>query len=182
MPKKPKLLVVVFALIWATPVFASGPSFHPDTSIDGSSLNGWRTFGSADWRAEKGQIVGTPKQGGTGGWLVLDHSYQDSALYGEYRCTGGCIAGVLFRAEKTSEGGLKGTYVELSDPDLQAYSVTIDAQGQILERSKLRRGGGPSRSRACPRVTAAGCRRTPPRGAACSRPARRGRRRSARPA
>ena len=73
---------------------------------------------------------------------MLDHSYQDSALYAEYRCYRGCVTGVLFRAEKTTNGGLRGTYVELSDPDLPAYDVTIDAQGKILERNKLRRGGG----------------------------------------
>ncbi len=103
---------------------------------------GWHTFGQADWRTEKGEIVGTPKQGGTGLWLVLDHSYQDSALYAEYRCTAACVTGVLFRAAKNADGGLKGTYVELSDPDLPAYDITTGAQGRIPERNKLRRGGG----------------------------------------
>jgi hypothetical protein len=37
---------------------------------------------------------------------------------------------------------MEGIYVALSDPDLPTYSVTIDAQGQIVERNKLRRGGG----------------------------------------
>ncbi len=83
-----------------------------------------------------------PSRVGPAGWLVLDHAYQDSGLYAEYRCSSGCVTGVLFRAEKTPDGGLKGTYVELSDPDLPAYDVTIDAQGKILERNKLRRGGG----------------------------------------
>jgi hypothetical protein len=142
MKNKYTLLVAVYVLIGATPMLASGPSFRPDLKIDGSSLNGWHTFGRADWRVEKGEIVGTPKDAGAGGWLVLDHAYQDSGLYAEYRCGSGCVTGVLFRAEKTSDGGLKGTYVELSDPDLPAYDVTIDAQGKILERSKLRRGGG----------------------------------------
>jgi hypothetical protein len=142
MRRRYRLLVAGFVLIGATPIFASGPSFRPDLKIDGSSLNGWHTFGQADWHVEKGEIVGTPKQSGTGGWLVLDHSYQDSGLYAEYRCSSGCVTGVLFRSEKTPDGGLKGTYVELSDPDLPAYDVTIDAQGKILDRSKLRRGGG----------------------------------------
>ena len=141
MARKRKLLAVALVLIGATPMFASGPSFRPDTTMDGASLKGWHTLGPADWRTQNGEIVGTPTKG-TGGWLVLDHSYQDTALYAEYRCTSGCVTGVLFRAQKTSAGGLKGTYVELSDPDLPAYDVTIDAQGQILERNKLRRGGG----------------------------------------
>ena len=141
MTKKHRLLLVTLTLIGTTPLFASGPSFQPDTKIDGASLNGWHPYGQADWRTEKGEIVGVPKEG-AGGWLVLDHAYQDSALYAEYRCTGGCVTGVLFRAEKTPNGGLKGTYVELSDPELAAYEVTIDPKGQILERNKLRRGGG----------------------------------------
>jgi hypothetical protein len=141
MAKKHRLLLLTLTLIGTTPLIASGPSFQPDTKIDGASLKGWHPYGQADWRTEKGEIVGVPKEG-AGGWLVLDHSYQDSALYAEYRCTSGCVTGVLFRAEKTPNGGLKGTYVELSDPELAAYDVTIDAQGQILERNKLRRGGG----------------------------------------
>ena len=154
MSKKRALLIAVVAVIGVTPIFASGPSFRPDKVINGSSLNGWHTFGQADWHAEKGEIVGTPRQAGAGGWLVLDHSYQDSALYTEYRCTGGCVTGILLRAEKTDSGGLKGVYVSLSDPDLQAYSVTIDAQGQILERNKLRRGGGLVRVAPPPNPTA----------------------------
>ena len=101
---------------------------------------GWHTFGPAEWRAENGELVATPKQG-AGGWLVLDHSYQDIGVYTQFRCTGGCETGVLLRAEKTPTG-MKGIYVALSDPDLPTYSVTIDAQGQIVERNKLRRGGG----------------------------------------
>ena len=141
MGKTHRLLLVAFVLIETTPLIASGPSFQPDTKIDGASLKAWHPYGQADWRTEKGEIVGVPKAG-AGGWLVLDHAYQDSALYAEYLCTGGCVTGVLFRAEKTPGGGLKGTYVELSDPELAAYEVIIDAQGQILERNKLRRGGG----------------------------------------
>jgi hypothetical protein len=141
MTKKHRLLLLTITLIGTTPLFASGPSFQPDTKMDGASLKGWHPYGQADWRTEKGEIVGVPKEG-AGGWLVLDHAYQDSALYAEYRCVSGCLTGVLFRAEKTPSGGLKGTYVELSDPELAAYEVTIDAQGQILERNKLRRGGG----------------------------------------
>ena len=74
MAMKRRLLLVALVLIGTTPIFASGPSFRPDTTMDGSSLKGWHTFGQADWRAEKGEIVGAPKAGGSGGWLVLDES------------------------------------------------------------------------------------------------------------
>jgi Domain of Unknown Function (DUF1080)/FG-GAP-like repeat len=141
MSKKRRLIVAASTLLCVLPALASGPSFRPDLTISATSLDGWHTFGQANWRAEGGEIVGTPKQAG-GGWLVLDHSYQDINFYTEYRCTDGCVTGVLLRAQQLPGGGMKGVYLSLSDPDLGAYAVTIDAQGKILERDKLRRGGG----------------------------------------
>jgi len=126
-------------LVGCLPLFATGPSFHPDASFTGSSLTGWHTFGETKWRADNGEIVATPNGGS--GWLVLDHSYQDVGLYTQFQCTAACETGVLLRAEKTADG-MKGIYVALSDPDLPTYSVTIDSHGQIVERNKLRRGGG----------------------------------------
>jgi hypothetical protein len=137
MARKLILLLAASTVLGCLPMFATGPSFHPDAALTGSSLTGWHTFGQAEWRAENGEVVATPKGGG--GWLVLDRSYQDVGLYTQFRCAGDC--GVLLRAEKTPTG-MKGIYVALSDPDLGTYSVTIDAQGQIVERNKLRRGGG----------------------------------------
>jgi hypothetical protein len=121
-------------------VYASGPSFHPDVTFQGSELKAWHIYEEAEWSAENGELIGKPKQAG-GGWLMLDHSYQDVGLYAEFKCTGGCETGVLFRAEKTPDG-MKGIYVALSDPDLPAYSVAIDAQGKIVQRTQLRHGGG----------------------------------------
>ena len=139
MPRKLILLVAASTFLSCLPMFATGPSFHPDVTLTGSSLTGWHTFGPTEWRAENGEVVATPK--GTGGWLVLDRSYQDIGVYTQFRCAGACETGVLLRAEKTPTG-MKGIYVALSDPDLGTYSVTIDPQGQIVERNKLRRGGG----------------------------------------
>ena len=158
-----RLLAAALVLIGSVPLCASGPSFHLDVTLNGADLNGWHTFGQADWHAEKDGVVGTPKQA-DGGWLVLDHSYQDVNFYTEYRCADGCVTGVLLRAEKTSEGGLKGIYVSLSDPDLGEYAVTIDAQGKIVSRDKLRRGGGLIRV-ALPPQPGQGAGFTMPRGA-----------------
>jgi hypothetical protein len=121
-------------------MFANGPSFQPDITFSGSSLSGWHTLGQASWHADNGELIGTPQSGG-GGWLMLDHSYQDVGLYAEFRCTGGCETGALFRVEKTADGW-KGVYVALTEPDIPSYNVTLDAQGKILTRDKLRRGGG----------------------------------------
>jgi hypothetical protein len=106
------LWTLVFAFAGGAHVFAAGPSFYPDATFHGSSLNGWHTLGNADWRAERGELVGTPKDSG-GGWLMLDRSYQDIGLYAQFQCTGGCETGVLFRIEKTA-GGMKGIYASLT--------------------------------------------------------------------
>jgi hypothetical protein len=125
--------------------YASGPSFRPDVKVAGTSLDGWHPFGQAEWKAEKGEIIGKPNQ--SGGWLVLDKSYQDILFYSEYKCTGGCVTGLLLRAEKTPDGGMTGVYVSLSDTtsdmeNLSGYDVTIDAQGKIVSATQEQRGGG----------------------------------------
>jgi hypothetical protein len=135
---------VAAAGLLLTQALGSGPSFRPDGTINGSSLAGWHVLGQADWKAQNGELIGTPKAAG-GGWLVLDRSYQDVAFYSTYRLTGDCKTGVLLRAEKTPQG-MKGVYVSLSGDDADAtYRVTLDAQGQELSREKLRYGGGQMR-------------------------------------
>jgi len=127
-------------LLGAVPMFATGPSFSPDATFNGSSLTGFHALGQANWRAENGELIGTPQNSG-GGWLLSDRSYQDVALFANFRCTGGCEAGALFRIEKTGDG-YKGFFVSLTERDTPSYSVTLDAQGKILTRERLRRGGG----------------------------------------
>ncbi len=137
-------LTAAAGLFWLAQVFAVGPSFRPDATVRGSSLEGWRPLGQADWKVQNGEIIGTPKPGGSGGWLVLDRSYQDVGLYASFRCTSGCKAGVLLRAEKTPQG-MKGIYVSLAGEDVASYSITLDAEGRELQREPLRRGGGQMR-------------------------------------
>lgn len=140
MTRKSLVHLFTLAMLTTVPMFGAGPSFRPDTTFKGSSLAGWHTFGQANWHAENGELIGKPEQAG-GGWLMLDHSYQDVGLYTEFRCTGGCETGVLLRAKKTPTG-FKGIYVALSDPKLPSYSVSIDEKGKIVERTELRHGGG----------------------------------------
>ena len=137
-------LTAVAGLLWLAQVLAVGPSFRPDATVRGSSLDGWQALGQADWKAQNGEVVGTPRPGGTGGWLVLGRSYQDVGFYASFRCTGGCKAGVLLRAEKTPQG-MKGIYVALAGEDVASYRITLDAEGRELLREPLRRGGGQMR-------------------------------------
>src|SRR5262245_51855014 len=115
---------------------SAGPSFIPDTPFNTSKLTGWHTLGSAAWRLDNGEVVGSPSQS-AGGWLVLDRSLQDVAFFASFKCAQGCESGVLLRAEKTA-AGLKGIYVSLTGSDVGTHRVTVDEQGRILTREALR--------------------------------------------
>src|ERR1043166_1840773 len=91
--------MTVFSIVAIALVTGSGPSFRPTTTFKGSSLTGWHVLGDATWTAANGVITGTPAQP-AGGWLVLDESFQDVGLFATYKCSAGCAAGVLIRAEK----------------------------------------------------------------------------------
>jgi hypothetical protein len=131
------------ALLMAMPAFGAAPTFKPDVTVKANSLNGWHTLGNANWKTQNGEIVGTV-QPGNSGWLVLDNSLQNVQLFSDFRCTGGCQTGVLFRAEKTPTG-MKGIFVSLDPNDLNSYRVELDQQGKIVQKEKLRHAGGQMR-------------------------------------
>jgi len=142
-------LVVIGIAVAATALVinAAGPAnFKPDGMVTGSTLAGWHVLGGADWKNQNGELVGTAKPGGNGGWLIMDKSFQDVQLYTSFRCTGACTSGVLLRGQKTPDGGMSGVYVSLTEGDTASYAVTIDATGKELARERLAapagRGGG----------------------------------------
>src|SRR5688572_16311461 len=118
---------------------AQGPAneFVPDTTFSGSSLTGWTPLGAADWQAQAGEVIGRPRAGTQGGWLVLDKAYQDVNFFTRFRCAAPCQAGVLFRLRKTSTG-ITGVYVSLKDDDLKTYRITLDTEGRETARDALR--------------------------------------------
>src|SRR5918996_4781984 len=126
MYRVPSLLGAVAVLATAFVSIGQGASknFAPDVVFTGSSLTAWHPIGQSTWRAENGEIVGTPN-GADGGWLLADRSYQDVAVFAEFRCATGCQTGVMLRAERTPDGGMKGIFVSLNDGDLAAYRMTV---------------------------------------------------------
>jgi hypothetical protein len=118
------------------PIFAVGPSFIPDRTFKGSTLTGWHTLGSADWRAENGEIVGKPKSA-QGGWLVMDEGLQDAGLYASFESTGGSKPGIMLRLQKAADG-YKGQFVSLAEGDQHLYRVTLDGAGRETHRDRLR--------------------------------------------
>jgi hypothetical protein len=131
------LLAATGCMVVLLRVFGAGPTFLPDSTFKGSALTGWHPLGDADWRAETGEIIGTPKSA-AGGWLLMDKPLQDAAIYASFKCTGGCRTGILLRAEKTTEGGMKGLLVSLAEGEQGLFRITLDARGQESHRDKLR--------------------------------------------
>ena len=123
-----------------------GPTFIPDGIFTGSALAGWHTLGSATWTANGGEITG---KGGEG-WLVLSKSFQDSALYASFRCTGPCNTGVLMRFEKRDSGST-GLMLAVEGDGLVPYRVLIGADGKITGKTRLRNAGGQARYAPPPR-------------------------------
>ncbi len=136
-----KFILVLLTLSCLTAAEDVTPTFIPDVTFSGSTLTGRHTLGNAEWSAENGQLAGVPKEAG-GGWLVLDRSYQDLGFFASFQCSGHCKTGVLLRAQKTLDGGLKGVYVSLTEGDLATYALTLDSQGRELTREPLKASGG----------------------------------------
>jgi len=133
--------------------FSLGRSSNAESSrlmpvFNGTTLAGWHVQGEADWRVQDSDIVGSVgKADRAGGWLVLDHAYEDFILEFSFRCTE-CDAGVLLRAAPlnwshfshpaTGGEGKSGFYVSLSGANTGAMAVvTVDAQGQVIEQKSL---------------------------------------------
>ena len=128
------------ALGGQTPAPAVPATFVPDWTFKGSALTGTDQIGQATWRAENGEIIGTPTSA-DGGWLLINPGYQDVQFAGSYRCAADCTAGVMVRGEK-SASGIKGIYTTLAGDSPAPAAVTVDAQGRIGSREPLTRSGG----------------------------------------
>ena len=135
-------MLALAGLALVLPPVDANKNFVPDWTFQGSSLKGWRTLGSVEWRAENGEIVGTPKTS-EGGWLILDKPLQDVQFASTFHCAGGCRAGVMLRAQSTADG-IQGVYVALPEAEnpAAAFALKLDAQGHELNRQLLNRGFG----------------------------------------
>jgi hypothetical protein len=114
-------------------------------AFDGKSLAGWHQLGSAAfWHSDGTNIIAKVTQE-EGGWLVSDVGYQDMGLDLSIYCSGSCRPGILVGMIKSS-GKTTGTYISLAQGDLTAYKVTLDEQGNIIDRLKTETPkGGPER-------------------------------------
>ncbi len=135
---------IFFFSLWAN---ASTDSPRLPPIFNGSTLAGWHVQGTAAWRVKDGEIVGSVAKAGTGGWLVLNHAYEDFVLEFLFRCTG-CDTGVLLRNAPSNWSRFShpakasdrttGVYVSLSGPHAGEMSLlTLDGQGSVLDTKPL---------------------------------------------
>ena len=122
-------------------------NFIPDWTFTGSSLADAEQLGAAKWTAQNGEVIGTPSSP-DGGWLLFKNPVQDVQMATSFQCAAGCQAGLLLRLEKTADG-FKGVFVSISETP-GAFAVTLDAQGRVLTKEPLERGGGTVRALAPP--------------------------------
>ena len=134
--------VTLGTMFLGLPRAGANKNFVPDWTFQGSTLEASRMLGNSVWRAESGEIVGTPKTP-EGGWLILDKPLQDVQFASTFRCTGGCRAGVMLRVQSTPEG-IQGVYVALpaDENPAAAFALKLDPQGRELQRQPLNRGFG----------------------------------------
>ena len=135
-------MLLIVSTVVVLPRAGANENFVADWTFQGSSLGSWRSLGSAEWRAENGEIVGVPKTD-EGGWLILDKPLQDLQFASSFRCSAGCRGGVMLRAQSTPEG-LRGVYVALPDGQnpAAAFALKLDPQGREVNREALRPGRG----------------------------------------
>jgi len=145
--------IALIAVVPAAMFLQANTTFAPDQVFKGSTLTGWHTLGQTAWKAENGELVANAAE--SGGWLVLDKSYQDVAFHAYVKKAAGANFGVLLRADKTADGGMKGVYVSFADGRFSNFAVTIDGQGKELTREPLPPLVGSSWVRIAPAANAA---------------------------
>ena len=125
------------------PAEAAAPPAAPVVRVqspkvfDGTSLNGWKPLGSAQWKAENGDLVGTVAANG-GGWVVLDSVYGDTGVELTFECDK-CEPGVMIRSLQQGNQ-TTGVFFELSGPNAGTlFRVTLDAEGREVSRKPMPR-------------------------------------------
>ncbi len=147
-----RLLVIVTCVAAMESASYANKNFIPDWTFTGSSLADAEELGAAKWSAQNGEVIGTPSSH-DGGWLLFKNPVQDVQMATSFRCAAGCQAGLLLRIEKAADG-FKGVFVSISETPA-AFAVTLDAQGRVLTKEPLERGGGTVRALAPPQPSGA---------------------------
>jgi hypothetical protein len=120
----------IYAVL-VTAVLASPVSYTQEwiELINGRDLDGWRKLdGTAVFRAEDGQVVGTSRAGSPNTFLATVDTYGDFILEYEIRMDRGLNSGVQFRSAALQPDGserVNGYQVECDDHDDRPWSGGI---------------------------------------------------------
>lgn len=134
-----KTVAAVSLPLLAMVAHATGPTFQKDRSFGVAELSQGKPLGNAKWSAKNGELVAQVSKGGSG-WLVLPGDSANLAGYAEFNCDKDCAAGIVYRAERTKSGGLRGVLVSAAPVGGGAFEIEIDAKGKEISRTPLAAG------------------------------------------
>src|SRR5690606_30703334 len=136
------LIVSSFAqVIQDTTITKPSLTFIPEFNFKDSGIKDWTIIGDADWKVQDGVITGNVKPGGSGGYLMLNRSFQDVGLRTLFKPDNTGELGILFRIEKINDG-FKGILLSIVGTEVSHFQVLLDKNGKEESREKLRLGGG----------------------------------------
>lgn len=126
----------VTASIGVIVLFASFCAGSAAPTSNGAIPPGWQSRGSGTWTVDHGEIIGSTTSSESGGWLLLDHHYEDLMVRFSFQCHH-CETGLIFRSSNAGSE-IRGTYISLAgDNPGEISQVTVDAQGHAVEHNSI---------------------------------------------
>lgn len=132
MQNKPKHLTMKRPTVLFTILLLATAGLHAqewEDLFNGRNLKGWEKLdGTADYRVENGEIVGTSRTGTPNTFLATRESYGDFILEYEMKMDRGLNSGVQFRSVATQPDGssrVNGYQVECDDHDDRPWAGGI---------------------------------------------------------
>ena len=110
MPHRLTILAFLAIALTMPPLEATRANFVPDWTFKGSDLDGLAHSRSGRLEGERGRTGRRRRRAPTADGCCSSGSFQDVQIGFDVRCAAACKVGVLLRAEKTAEGGMKGVW------------------------------------------------------------------------
>lgn len=128
-----KIVVTIWLAFVALGTMAQGGAWQ--SLFDGKSLKGWKQLGgTADFRVEKGAIVGTTAPNTPNSFLCTEREYGNFILELEFKVDEHLNSGVQFRS-RFVDGLVRGYQYEI-DPDrstmYKGQPANRDAEGKVI--------------------------------------------------
>lgn len=128
MKDKMNVLSVLFIVFFLIQGFQSKGNRNVEMLFDGHTLDGWKVLnGTAEYKVENGEIVGTSKSATPNTFLVTEKHYGDFILEYEMKMDKGLNSGVQIRSNSLPgyrNGRVHGYQIECDDSD-RAWSAGI---------------------------------------------------------